>query len=89
MFNITTPRPCSSTGISFNSQAMIASTLDALLYTPCQVSFGAQSTSLRGQIVGGQVSFGAGANITTVPMLIPGPNPNGFQQSMTYRREVS
>jgi Tfp pilus assembly protein PilV len=89
MFNISTAVPCASTGISFNSQASIATTLSALLYTPCQVTFGAQSATLDGQIVAGGVSFGAGANITTVPMLIPGNNPNGYGEAMSYRREVT
>jgi hypothetical protein len=88
MFNILTPRPCSSTGISFNSQARISSTLDALLYTPCQVTFGAQSSTLNGQLVAGNAIFGAGANITSVAVQVPGPNPNGFAQTMKYRREV-
>lgn len=88
MFNIATAVPCATTGISFNAQASISANLAALLYTPCQVSFGAQSATLNGQIVSGGVSFGAGANITTVPLVIPGPNPNGFGESMAYRREV-
>jgi Tfp pilus assembly protein PilX len=88
VFNYSTPRPCATTGISFNSQAMIDSTVSALIYTPCQVTFGAQSAALSGQIVAGGVSFGAGATITTVPILIPGQSQNGFQQSMRYRREI-
>ena len=88
MFNILTARPCATAGVSFNSQALIDSTLNALLYSPCVISFGAQSSTLTGQIIGGSVSFGAGSNITTVPVQIPGNNPNGFQQTMLYRREV-
>jgi hypothetical protein len=88
MFNILTPRPCATTGIAFNSQAMISSTLDALLYTPCQVTFGAQSSTLNGQLVAGAVTFGAGANITSVAVQVPGSNPNGFAQTMKYRREI-
>ena len=88
MFNVSTPRPCNTTGIAFNAQATISSTLDALLYTPCQVTFGAQSSTLNGQLVAGGVTFGAGANITSVAVQVPGPNPNGFAQTMKYRREI-
>jgi len=88
VFNYSTARPCATTGISFNSQAQIDSTVNALIYTPCAVTFGAQSAALSGQIVAGSVSFGAGATITTVPILIPGPSANGFMQQMKYRREV-
>ncbi len=88
MFNILTPTPCLTTGISFNAQAEIAQTLSTLLYTPCTITFGAQSANFKGQIVSGSVSFGAGATVSTVPMLIPGSNPNGYEEKMSYRREV-
>lgn len=87
-FNINTPRPCSSTGISFTGQSSTGTTNATLMYTPCGVKFTGGAFTLDGQIVGGSVTFGSNSTITYESVPIPGNNPNGFSEKEQYRREI-
>ncbi|MEX2394130.1 MAG: hypothetical protein WD826_06595 [Actinomycetota bacterium] len=88
LFDINRTAPCpSGTGVSFAGNTSTGGT-DALIYSPCNVSFTGGSFSLEGQVIGGTVTFSSTSNITYRSVLIPGTNPNGFTPSMRYRREI-
>ena len=74
------------TGLS--RRRLLAGGASAATFLAAPAVVRAQSATLNGQVVAGNANFQAGANITTVPLLIPGNNPNGYGETMTYRREV-
>jgi hypothetical protein len=88
MFNINTPRPCSTTGISFTGQSSTGSTNNAVIYDPCAIKFTGGAFVLTGQIVGGSVTFGSNSTIQYESTPIPGPTSNGFAEKEQYRREI-
>jgi hypothetical protein len=87
LFNILSSPPCAS-GISLSGASSITATLRTLYYSPCQINFSGASTTMQGQVIGGQVTFSGASTINTTSMIVPGPSPSGFTEQMLYRREV-
>ena len=84
------PTCSSNSGITLAAGATFPSGVDVLFYTPCDVRFTGNATAaIQGQIIAGRdVKFSSGSNITYKPIYVPGISPNGFAESLHYRREV-
>jgi hypothetical protein len=87
-FNVSTPRPCAITGISFTGQASTGGNNTTIMYDPCAVKFTGGAFVLNGQIVGGTVTFGSNSTIQYQSTPVPGQNPSGFAEKEQYRREI-
>jgi hypothetical protein len=78
-------------GISLAAGTTFPAGVDVLFYTPCDVRFTGNATAaIQGQIISGHdVKFASGSNITYKPIYIPGISPNGYSESLQYRREIT
>jgi cytoskeletal protein CcmA (bactofilin family) len=77
--------PCD---MQFDSNTSIASGLETLMYTPCQVNLNSNSLVVYGQVFGGNVNFNSNSNLTYVPVNVPGFGASGFDEDILFIREV-
>lgn len=74
--------------IEFHANADIDDQLDSLLYTPCEIIMNSKSFVANGQMFGGKVTFNASTSLTFKKIPIPGLAPEGFNENISYIREV-
>jgi len=77
--------PCD---ITFNSNSDIADDLTAVFYTPCDINMNSNSFVGKGQLFGGNVNFNSDSTLYFELIPIPGEEPDGFDQDITFIREV-
>lgn len=85
IFGLGKTSPCD---ITFQSNSDVGDGLTTTFYTPCSINMNSNSFTARGQMFGGNVNFNSNATLTFELVPIPGFAPDGFDQNITYIREV-
>ena len=58
------------------------------MYTPCEVSLSSNALVIEGQLFAGTVNFNSNANVTYLPISVPGVGIVSFDEDIVYMREV-
>ena len=85
IFGLGEADPCDMT---FNSNSDIADDLTALFYTPCEINMNSNSFVGKGQLFAGNVNFNSDATLYFELIPVPGLAPDGFDEDITFIREV-
>lgn len=80
--------PVCTNGIQFRSNTSISSGITTLFWTPCTVDINSNAFVAEGQMFGGSVTFNSNSNLTYKQVPVPGLAPGGFNEDITYIREV-
>jgi len=85
IFGLAEADPCD---ITFSSNSDIADDLTALFYTPCAINMNSNSFVGKGQMFGGTVNFNSNSTLYFELIPVPGLAPDGFDEDITFIREV-
>lgn len=85
IFGLGKVSPCD---IDFESNTDVGDDLTTLFYTPCTINMNSNSFAAKGQMFGGKVNFSSNSNLTFELIPVPGLAPAGFDEDITYIREV-
>ncbi|HEX6261606.1 MAG TPA: hypothetical protein VF097_02030 [Actinomycetota bacterium] len=85
IFGLGRTNPCD---ITFGSNSDVGDGLTTTFYTPCSINMNSNSFTANGQMFGGVVNFNSNATLTFELVPIPGFAPDGFDQDITFIREV-
>jgi hypothetical protein len=79
--------PCN---ITMNSNSGFSPGISALIYVPqtCTIDLLSNTALSSGQIIGGTVNFKHTAQFSYARLTVPGTGTGGFNQDLTYKREI-
>lgn len=85
IFGLAKTSPCD---ITWESNSDVGDDLTTLMYTPCTINMNSNSFVGKGQMFGGNVNFNSNSTLTFELIPIPGQAPSGFDENITFIREV-